>query len=150
MNKNTKELLSNTFPYTWIANELILTQYPTMSDYYQSHSAFNACILITTYNHDYETINRSFIIKDFEISIDGTVYDQHEIAKRMNVPNIKLLITDIDIKEDYNGFCYNIFLNEFRKNSLNPYIFAKNNKSNTIIKSSDHTVSTLIVILRFD
>ena len=115
MNKNTKELLSNTFPYTWIANELILTKYPKMSDYYQDHNAFNAHVGFITYNHDYETINRSFIIKDFEISIDGTVYDQHEIAKRMTVPNIKLLITDIDIKEDYNGFCYNLFLNEFGK-----------------------------------
>ena len=111
----TKELLSNTFPYTWIVNDLILTIYPKMSDYYQDHETFNARIHFITYNQDYETINRSFIIKDFEISIDGTVYDQHEIAKRMNVPNIKLLIPDIDIKEDYNGFCYNIFLNEFGK-----------------------------------
>ena len=111
----TKELLSNTFPYTWIANELILTKYPKMSDYYQDHNAFNAHVGFITYNHDYERFHRSFIVKDFEVNIDGTVYNQHEIAERMNVPNIKLLIPDIDIKEEYNIFGYNIFLNEFRK-----------------------------------
>ena len=112
----TKKLPPNTLPYTWIANDLILTIYPKMADYYQDHEIFNACILINTYNHDCEeTFNRSFIVKNFEIVIDGITYDQHEIAKRLNIPNIKLLIRDIDIKEDYNGFCYNIFLNEFKK-----------------------------------
>ena len=111
----TKKLSPNTLPYIWVANDLILTIYPKMADYYQDHETFNAHVGFITYNHDYERFNRSFIVKDFEVNIDGTTYDHREIAQRLKVPNIKLLIPDIDIKEEYNIFGYNIFLNEFRK-----------------------------------
>ena len=43
-------------------------------------------------------------VKDFEIIVDGTTYDHHEIAKRLRVPNLELDYYDIDINKDHNVF----------------------------------------------
>ena len=111
----TKKLSPNTLPYTWVANDLILTRYPNISVYLHNHEPSMANVLIKTNNHDCETYKLNFIVKKFDIIIDGTTYDHHEIAKRLNVPNIELLIPDIDINKDYNVFSYNTYFNEFRK-----------------------------------
>ena len=111
----TKELSPNILPYAWIVNDLIPTIYPNIVGHYKDHEPSMANVLIKTYNYNCQTYKLNFIVKNFDIIIDGTTYDHREIAQRLNVPNIKLLIPDIDIKEEYNIFGYNIFLNEFRK-----------------------------------
>ena len=113
--KMTKELSPNTLPYTWVANDLILTRYPKMSDYYKDHEPSMANVLIKTYNFNRKTYKINFIVKNFDIIIDGTTYDRSLIAKQLNTPNIEMLIPDIDINKDYNIFSYNTYFNEFRK-----------------------------------
>ena len=51
----TKELSSNTLPYAWIVNDLLLTIYPNISDYYKDREPSMANVLIKTYNHGYQT-----------------------------------------------------------------------------------------------
>ena len=111
----TKELSPNTLPYTWVVNDLIPTIYPKMVGHYKAHEPSTANVLIKTYNHDCETYKLNFIVKNFDIIIDGTTYEHSLIAKRLNVPNIELLIPDIDINKNYNVFSYNTYFNEFRK-----------------------------------
>ena len=111
----TKKLSPNTLPYTWVVNDLISTMYPKMSGYCRSRDPSLANVLIKTYNNEYQTYKLNFIVKKFDIIIDGTTYKHSLIAKRLNVPNIELLIPDIDINKDYNVFSYNTYFNEFRK-----------------------------------
>ena len=115
MNKTTNQLLPNTLPYAWIVNDLLLTIYPNISDYYKDREPSMANVLIKTYNHSYQTYKLNFIVKNFDIIIDGTTYKHSLIAEQLKVPNIELLIPDIDINKNYNVFSYNTYFNEFRK-----------------------------------
>ena len=116
MTKTTKKLSSNTLSYIWVVNDLILTIYPNITDYDRECRRSNSGVQIITRNHGCERFKLNFIVKDFDIIIDGTTYDHHEIAKRLKTPNIELYIPDIDINKDHNIFYYeNGNLPSFRK-----------------------------------
>ena len=114
-NQTTKQLSPNTLPYIWVINDLISTIYSNISDYCKSRDPSMANVLIKTYNSNCQKYKLNFIVKNFDIIIDGNTYDRCEIAKRLNTPNIEMLIPDINIKKDYNIFSYNTYFNEFRK-----------------------------------
>ena len=111
----TNQLSSNTLPYAWIVNDLLLTIYPKISDYYKDRDPSMANVLIKTYNFDRKTCKLNFIVKNFDIIIDGITYKHSVIAEQLKVPNIEILIPDIDVNQNYNIFSYNTYFNEFRK-----------------------------------
>ena len=106
-NNNQPTVFENQIPMRWIINDLLLTIYSKRIE----HSAWfepvripDVDVQIITHNHGYTCYNHDIIVKDFEIIVDGTTYDRHEIAKRLRVPNLELDYYDIDINKDHNVF----------------------------------------------